>query len=132
MDRIHNCSHNFYLHIAKLFYAMASTDGSIREEEYDSLKKTLYREWTQTYKGKKPIVGEILSCFQQIRKQNNNSENSYQEFLSYKRKHEKFFTKQIKKTLWKVCCAIADAVNKKNKHELIMLVHEGKKLGFVK
>ena len=132
MNRIHNCSHNFYLHVAKLFYAMASIDGQTRDEEYKTLKETLHKEWKNNYKGKQPIVDEILNCFQSIHKEKNSSEDSFQEFVVYKEKHERFFTNQIRKTLWEVCCSIADAVNKKNKHELIMLVYVGKSLGFVK
>ena len=45
MNRVYNCCHNFYLHIAKLFYAIASVDGNVRDEECITLEETLKREW---------------------------------------------------------------------------------------
>jgi len=132
MERLINCCHDFYLHVAKLFYAVANIDGNIREEEYDALKNTLKNEWIHKYKGKKPVVDEILNCFQLIVDQKEKAEDSFKEFIAYKKKHEKLFTNQMKNTLWQVSCEIADSVNKKNKSELIILVHLGKQLGLMK
>lgn len=132
MNRAQNCCHNFYLHIAKLFYAIAFVDGEVRDEEKAALEETLYREWIYIYKGKRDVVKQIIDCFQQIFIEKPSSEEAFYEFVNYKKQHEKLFTNQMKNTLWEVSCSIADAVNKKNKSELIMLVHLGKNLGLMK
>lgn len=132
MHNIQNSYDHFYLHVAKLFYAIAAVDGNIREEECKMMEELLQREWLLTYKGKKDIVIKILNYFYEIRAQSPNSMEAFKEFAVYKEQHEKFFTTQMRNTLWEVSCAIADIVNKKNKSELIMLVYIGKSLGVMK
>lgn len=132
MNRIHNCCHSFYLHIAKLFYAVASIDGEIRDEEYQAFKEALKKEWLDNRNGKKEVVDEVIKCFQEIQKREEIAQDCFREFLAYKKEHEKLFTKSMKNVLWEVSCVIADSVNKKNKSELIILVHLGKSLGLVK
>lgn len=132
MHRIRNCCDQFYLHIAKLFYAMASIDGSIRDDECASMEQELRSEWLTVYKGKKDIVEVIVNCFYEIREEGVSAQQAFDDFVDYKKAHERLFTKQMKKTLWEVSCIIADTVNKKNKSELILLVHLGKELGIMK
>lgn len=132
MHRIRNCCQNFYFHVAKLFYAVASIDGSIRDDECKSLEQALRNEWLTVYKGKRDIVEEIVRCFYEIRETGVRAQQAFDEFVLYKKAHERLFTKQMKKTLWEVSCIMADTVNKKNKSELILLVHLGKELGLIK
>lgn len=132
MERLINCCHNFYFHIAKLFYAVAFIDGEIREEEYESLKNILKKEWLQKRSRKKEVVEEIIHCFDLLKKENENAFDCFQEFVRYKNEHEKLFINQTKNILWEVSCCIADSVNKKNKSELILLARLGKQLGLMK
>lgn len=132
MHRIRNCCHHFYFHVAKLFYAVASIDGSIRDDECKSMEQALRNEWLTVYKGKKDIVEEIVRCFYEIRETAITAQQAFDEFVLYKKAHERLFTKQMKKILWEVSCIMADAINRKNKSELILLVHLGQELGIMK
>lgn len=132
MEKLRDCWPNFYLHIAKLFYAVSFIDGKIRGEEYDSLKNTLKREWLQKRSGKKEVVEEVVRCFDTLKKGNEKAIDCFQEFVIYMNEHEKLFTNQMKNVLWEVSCSIADSVNKKNKSELILLARLGRHLGLMK
>lgn len=129
MKDIQNCCCNFYLHIAKLFYAVAYIDGSIRKEEMEELETTLRKEWLQKYEGKEEVVREILKNFSLLQKEKKNAPESFYEFTLYKKNHEALFSIPMRNTLWEVSCAIADKVHKKNKRELIVLANLGKHLG---
>ncbi len=128
---IHSCD-SFYCQVAKAFYAVAFIDGEIREEEHVSLKETLKKEWLQKHKGRKEVVDQIVRCFEHLKKEKRKATDCFQEFVIYKKEHEKLFTNPMRSTIWEVACCIADAVNKKNKSELILLAHLGKHLGFIK
>lgn len=123
---------NFYCQVAKAFYAIALIDGEIREEEYASFKESLKKEWLQKYNGRKEVVDEIISCFKRLTEEKRMATDCFQDFVMFKKKHEELFTNPVRSTIWEVACCIADAVNKKNKSELILLAHLGKHLGFVK
>lgn len=132
MSQIEECSHNFYVHIAKLLYAVAYIDGEIREEEETTMKRVLEREWLQKYKGKSLVVEEILQSYEEIKTADKDAEECFYEFVQYKEAHESLFSNPMRNTLWEVSCEIADSVHKKNKSELILLAHLGKHLGIMK
>ena len=132
MKDVENCCCNFYLHVAKLFYAIAYIDGQIRKEEEEALKLALKNEWLKKYQGKTEVVDEILQNFYVLKREKKNAQESFYEFVQYMKHHEKLFNIPMRNTLWEVSCSIADVVNKKNKSELILLVHLGKQLGIMK
>lgn len=132
MKSIENCCCDFYLHVAKLFYAVAYIDGEIREEEVQELDLSLHKEWLQKYQGREEVVDEILENFSKLQNTKPNADESFYEFLQYKKEHDTLFSIPMRNTLWEVSCAIADKVHRKNKSELILLVHLGKALGVMK
>ncbi len=132
MKSIENCCCDFYLHVAKLFYAVAYIDGEIREEEVQELDLSLHKEWLQKYQGREEVVDEILENFSKLQKTKPNADESFYEFLQYKKEHDTLFSIPMRNTLWEVSCAIADKVHRKNKSELILLVNLGKALGVMK
>lgn len=121
----------FYLHIAKLFYAVAYIDGEIRSEEVQELDDSLHHEWIQKYQGKEKVVDEILAQFSHLHKVRPDADESFYEFLQYLKENPTLFTAPLRSTLWEVSSAIAHKVHKKNKSELILLVHLGKALGIM-
>lgn len=132
MKSVENCCCDFYLHVAKLFYAVAYIDGEIREEEVQELDTSLHKEWLQKYQGREEVVDEILTNFTMLQKSKPNADESFYEFLQYKKEHDSLFSIPMRNTIWEVSCSIADKVHKKNKSELILLVHLGKALGVIK
>ena len=132
MSAVGEFSRNFYKHIAKAFYAVAFVDGKIREEEFFTLREALKKEWLQKRQGKQKVVDTIIQCFEELQNEQKEAVDSFQEFVNYKSLHEELFSHKMRTTIWEVSCTIADAVNKKNKSELILLVHLGKHLGIMK
>jgi hypothetical protein len=132
MRDIKNCCDNYYLHVAKLFYAMAFIDKTVREEEVEALKEALKQELLPKYKNREEVVTEILKNFDNIKAQQRIAEECFHEFVAYKKENEAFFVSGTNNMLWEVSCRITDSVNKKNKSELILLVRLGKQLGVLK
>jgi uncharacterized tellurite resistance protein B-like protein len=132
MEYIYTYSDNFYLHVAKLFYAVAYIDGHIREEEVQALEYTLRKEWQHKYQGRAKVVDEILKNFYKLQEDPRDADESFYEFVQYKKDNEQLFSIPMRNTLWEVSCAVADKVHKKNKSELILLVNLGKQLGIMK
>lgn len=132
MKSVENCCCDFYLHVAKLFYSVAYIDGEIHTEEVQELDASLRKEWLQKYQGREEVVDEILSNFTELQESKPNADETFYEFLQYKKEHESLFSIPMRNTIWEVSCAIAHKVHKKNKSELILLVHLGKALGVMK
>lgn len=132
MEYLYNYSDPFYLHVAKLFYAVAYIDGKIRAEEVQELEYSLRKEWQHKYQGRAQVVDEILKNFQLLKEENKDADESFYQFIQYKKEHEELFSISMRNTLWEVSCAVADKVHKKNKSELILLVNLGKQLGIMK
>ncbi|MDT7831028.1 hypothetical protein RQM59_01480 [Flavobacteriaceae bacterium S356] len=126
------CCHSFYCNVAKVFYAIAYIDGEIRDEEYTSFKEALKKEWVEKHKGRREVVDEIVARFEALKKEKRIAVDCFQEFVAYKKEHEKLFTNPMRSTIWELACSIADVVNKKNKSELILLAHLGRHLGLIK
>jgi hypothetical protein len=132
MESTNNHSDQFYSHIAKLLYAIAYIDGQIRAEEIQELEYSLRKEWQHRYKGKAIVVDEILRHFYLLQEEDRNADESFYEFIQYKKQNETLFSIPLRNTLWEVSCAVAHKVHKKNKSELILLVNLGKQLGIMK
>ena len=132
VEDIYNYDDDFYLHVAKMFYAVAYIDGMIRTEEIQELECSLRKEWVHRYQGSAQVVNKILKNFHVLKEKNGGADKSFQEFVQYKKENEALFRIPIRNTLWEVSCAVADIVHKKNKSELILLVHLGKHLGIMK
>tara|TARA_R110000787_G_scaffold196454_1_gene307789 strand:+ start:9465 stop:9863 length:399 start_codon:yes stop_codon:yes gene_type:complete len=132
MKRVINCCYDFYHSIGKLFYAVAAIDGTIRQEEYKLFIEKLRSEFISKKGLKKEAIKEIIHHFQCIYLEKPSPEESFRDFLNYKKTHSLLFTDPMTLAIWEVACTISEAVNHKNKSELILLARLGKGLGIMK
>lgn len=115
----------FYQNVAKLFYAIAASDKIVRDEEFDTLKDLVKREWLSVesteddYKSDAAYQIEIV--FEWLTTNKINASSCYNSFIAYKNEHSYFFTPELNKLILKTAVAIAHAFSGQNKSELIML-----------
>lgn len=106
----------FYQSLGKLFYAISASDKTIKEEEINSLKQLIQKEWT-----KDPHLMNIEITFQRLNTKNASSEKCFHDFVTYKEENNFLFTSQLKQLISHTAGAIASSFSNKNKSELIML-----------
>ncbi|TYQ00260.1 hypothetical protein C7447_101870 [Tenacibaculum adriaticum] len=115
----------FYQNVGKLFYAVAASDNVVREEEFNTLKKIVKKEWLPVddteddYKTDAAYQIEIV--FDWLTNKDLDANACFNDFVEYKKEHEYFFTDEIKSLISKTADTIAKAFSGKNKSELIIL-----------
>ncbi|TJY35771.1 hypothetical protein [Pontimicrobium aquaticum] len=126
MDSNESVVHKFYQNLGKLFYAIASIDGSVRTEELESLKEIVKKEWLLTHLANDDLKlnaqQSIINTFRWLHDDNEyNASECYKSFLIFKNNHETLFTNEVNKLILKTARAIAAAFSKVNKSELMLL-----------
>jgi hypothetical protein len=112
----------FYQVLGKLFYAIASVDNNVQEEEYNKLKEIVNTEWILIDDFTVDGLRQIKVIFNSLNKhKEHNPEACFNDFLAFKNKHENLFDDTIKKLILKTANAITYSFSGKNKSELIML-----------
>lgn len=119
----------FYRNLGNLFYAIAASDKTVREEEINTLKQIVNTEWLilDGVKDKSEVdaMRQIKSTFNQLTKQTQHASDCMTDFKSFKKAHEYLFTDNVKKLIWKTANAIASSFSRRNKSELILLTELG-------
>ncbi|SFZ92295.1 hypothetical protein SAMN05428642_102640 [Flaviramulus basaltis] len=122
MSTIKKYSFDFYQAIGKLFYAIASADKNVEEEEYHKFKDIVKKEWVLLDNFGPKDVYQIKIVFDWLNKNKKlNPEKWFKDFLIYKNNNEKLFTNNIKTLILKTVNAIAYSFSSINKSELIMI-----------
>jgi hypothetical protein len=116
----------FYQALGKLFYAIASADKHVHLKEYNKLKDIVKNEWlpVDDYEDdfNTDAAYQIEIVFDWLNKHEElHPYQWFNEFLDFKKEHEKLFTDHIKHLILKTANAIAYSFSGKNKSELIML-----------
>ena len=104
----------FYQSLGRLFYAIAASDKKVHETEIKTLKRIAKKIWTQD-------MDQIEFIFDWLSKNDEDPFICFNDFVTYKKDHEKGFTLSIKKLIWETANLISNAVSGKNKSELILL-----------
>jgi hypothetical protein len=116
----------FYQNLGKLFYAIAASDGSVRDIEFDKLKLCVKKQWLEidviedafgtdaAYQIE--VVFDWLNYEEEL-----NAKVCYDDFIVYKNDQNHLFTKEVKRLILKTASSIAYAFAGINKSELIML-----------
>jgi len=121
-----NLNIHFYQNLGKLFYAMAASDNTVREEEFTVLKEIVKSQWLDI----DPIEDDfntdaayqIEVVFDWLNNQDDlNATSCFNDFIAYKNEQKHFFTDKIKQLILKTARAIASSFSGINKSELIML-----------
>lgn len=115
----------FYVHLGKLFYAVAAADKVVREEEIKTLKEIVQREWVLIEDDKDEFGTDtsyqIEIIFDWLDENQPKAEEAFLEFKDYLKEHPSRYSMQIKNLIWKTANEIAISFAGKNKAEVIML-----------
>ena len=115
----------FYRHLGKVFYAIAAADKMIREEEVETLRDLVNKEWLflEGEKSKEEVdaMREIKQVFYDLAHEKRNAYECMAEFKAFKSSHEDLFDHDTKELIWKTAYYISTAVSSLNKSELILM-----------
>ncbi|MEH6537191.1 MAG: hypothetical protein V7719_12410 [Psychroserpens sp.] len=116
----------FYQNLGKLFYAIAASDGNVRETEFDKLKVFVKKQWLDI-DDIEDVFGtdaayQIEVVFDWLNRDDElNFQACYDDFIAYKKDQSHLFTDDVKNLILKTASSIAYAFSGINKAELIML-----------
>lgn len=117
---------NFYKNLGKLYYAIASADKKVEDEERNTLKEIVKKHWLNVdlFKGANQIDAayQIEIIFDWLNNENKlDAKTCFKQFIAYKNQQKHLFTNKIKRLILKTASEIAHAFSGINKSELIML-----------
>lgn len=110
----------FHEALGKLFYAIAKTDGNLRSEEELQLMSIIENEW-QDETNKNGFGKEIINTFINLKDLDADSENCFNEFITFKEGNSSLFNSSISKSIMDTASKIAYSFSSINKSELILL-----------
>lgn len=125
MDKSNRISRAFYQQLARLFYAIAATDGKVRKEEEEELKKIVKNEWlsfdTSCDEYGIDFVCYILITFDWLQENDWGIKRAISDFKTYRKSNKELFTDPINQLILKTSAAIASAFAQRNKSELLLI-----------
>ena len=119
-------TYRFFQNLGKLFFAFASVDNNVREEEVKAVQQLVRKYWLDVdiinIISKRDAEDAVLKTFDWLCKDNDyNAEACYDSFVSFKKQNESFFTDSINSLILKTVGKIAASFSGQNKSELILL-----------
>lgn len=125
MDKSNRISRAFYQQLARLFYAIAATDGKVRKEEEEELKKIVKNEWLN-FDASFDEYGIDFACyilitFDWLQENDWGIKRAISDFKTYKKSNKDLFTDPINQLILKTSTAIASAFAQRNKSEPVLL-----------
>jgi hypothetical protein len=116
---------HFYQHLGKLFYSVASVDGTVRKEEIEKLLDIVQKEWvpieTTSNEFGDDSAYQIEIVFDWLIEEDGNMGKVIPDFHSFKKEHPSLFTPQVSQLILRTAMAIAESFSKKNKSELKLI-----------
>ena len=115
----------FYRQLGKIFYGVAMSDKTIREEEYLIFQKRIENDWVKKENlltnSSENSVNQIKTMFDWMSRNKVETSIVLEDFEKYKNENDEFFTPEINESILKTANAIAGLNYNKNKSELIFL-----------
>ena len=111
----------FCMHLAQLFYAVASADNVVAEEEVNTLKLMIKKEWVSGNILSNSQAEVLFSAFNQLAESRADSNQCFQTFKLYIENNHIKIAAPVKSLIWKTAERIASSYAHKNKSELIVL-----------
>lgn len=111
----------FCNNLAKLFYAIASIDKVVKEEEVVFFKTNLEKQMKSFDYFKNDNVNMIFSEFNSLLNSKAEPNECFKDFKSYYKKNSNLFSQTLKDSIWKIADGIAASSAGKNKSEVILL-----------
>jgi hypothetical protein len=102
-----------YQHLGKLFYAIAISDMTIQDKEFEALQRCIQDYWND-YNDLNQIFEEdpshiIEAVFEGVEAFELDGRQMYEDFVSYKKEHPLFFTEALNTLLMATAKTIAHA-----------------------
>ncbi|TLP71129.1 hypothetical protein [Maribacter sp. ACAM166] len=114
-----------YENLGKLFYAMASIDGTVHTKEIDHLRSYIRSYWLAVDSIEDEYGSDaafrIETTFDWSLEYEKGAEDSFKQFKEFYKEHNKIFTPAVKRLVLDTANAMANAYAGKNKAELILL-----------
>ncbi|WP_339627756.1 hypothetical protein [uncultured Maribacter sp.] len=114
-----------YENLGKLFYAMASTDGTVHTKEVDHLRSYIRSYWLDIDAVEDEYGSDaafrIETTFDWCLEYEKEAKDCFKQFKEFYTEHAKIFTPDIKRLTLDTATAMANAYAGKNKSELILL-----------
>ena len=121
MDKNKTLTPQFFENLGMLFYAIAASDKKVVAIEIKTLKEIVKTHWSTIDFLEYDALEHIEFMFDKLNKEDHlNSDACYLDFVTYKNKHNQFFTDTIKHLILQTSNAIASSFSGRNKSELIM------------
>ncbi|MEX0998298.1 MAG: hypothetical protein WDZ45_14705 [Flavobacteriaceae bacterium] len=111
----------FFINLAKLFFAIASTDQKVKPEEIAFLKTNLKSQLKSLELFSDSDVNLIFNEFNSLTERNKGAHDCFEEFKAYYIENPQLFSQTLKTTIWETADGIAAAYAGKNKSEVILL-----------
>jgi hypothetical protein len=111
----------FYQSLGKLFYAVASIDTLVAQEEIVFLKTIIQDDWQSSSLVQPDKMLQILSEFDRLLLEKADAGDCFLEFKGFLESRKYVFPLSIKNLIWKTADGIAAAYAGKNKSEVILL-----------
>ena len=116
----------FYQNLGKLFYAIAASDGNVRDLEFNKLKAFVKKQWLDVDDINDAFgtdaAYQIEVVFDWLNHDDAlNVQACYDNFVAYKKDQSHLFTDDVRRLILKTASSIAYAFSGINKSELIML-----------
>lgn len=126
MNLDEHTTYRFFQNLGKLFFAFASVDNNVREEEAEAVKQLVRRYWLNeefiNTSSKSDAEAAVLNTFNWLCKDNDyNAEACYKSFINFKKQNESFFTDAINSLILKTVGEITASFSGQNKSEIILL-----------
>lgn len=111
----------FCNNLAKLFYAIASIDKVVKEEEVVFFKSNLEIQFKNMERFNTDYVHFIFNEFNSLLNTKAEPNDCFKDFKAYYKKNSQLFTQHLKNSIWKIADGIASSSVGKNKSEVILL-----------
>ncbi|TYB72559.1 hypothetical protein ES676_11370 [Bizionia saleffrena] len=122
MNTDENITFQFNQSLGQLFYAVASADNTVRDEEVIGTEKLIKNYWPPKESSITNSKNTIVNTFTNLCKDKERSaEDCYNSFIDFKKQNEFIFTDQIRMLILKTAREIAVSFSGINKSELILL-----------
>lgn len=107
--------------LSQLFYAIASADKVVTNEELEAIENLLHSEWETKNILKRGEIKLIIAEVQALVKAKASSTFCFEDFKNYFQNNNSDFSPTVKNQIWKTSESIAAAYAGKNKSEVILL-----------
>lgn len=119
-------SQQLYQNLGKLFYAVASVDRVVREDEIQILKTLVKEQWLTVDDAEDDFgtdaAYQIEIVFDWLLDQDVKSETAYFQFKEFYNQQSELFSTKVKQLIWETSESIAAAFSGKNKAEENLLM----------